>query len=60
GAESIIVCNTVVNAAGLAADTGEAARFADIGIKTITIGDASSPRGLRSCFEDAWSTAFRL
>jgi 2,4-dienoyl-CoA reductase-like NADH-dependent reductase (Old Yellow Enzyme family)/pyruvate/2-oxoglutarate dehydrogenase complex dihydrolipoamide dehydrogenase (E3) component len=60
GAESIIVCNTVVNAAGLAADTGEAARFAGLGIKTITIGDASSPRGLRSCFEDAWSAAFRL
>ncbi|MDR0520074.1 MAG: NAD(P)/FAD-dependent oxidoreductase [Clostridiales Family XIII bacterium] len=60
GNENIIVCNTAVNATGLVADRDEAAKFAGLAAKTITLGDANSARGIRSCFEDAWSAAFGI
>jgi NADH dehydrogenase FAD-containing subunit len=60
GAEGVIPCDTAIAAIGLTPDTSEAAMYTELGVPTVTIGDAASSRNIRSCFEEAWAAAFGL
>jgi 2,4-dienoyl-CoA reductase-like NADH-dependent reductase (Old Yellow Enzyme family)/NADH dehydrogenase FAD-containing subunit len=60
GKEDMIECDTVITAIGLTPDKAETDRFAELRIRTITIGDANASRNIRSCFEEAWAAAFSL
>jgi len=58
--EKTIMAESVVIAIGLQADESNAARYEDLGVQAVRIGDCKSAQTFYTCNEDAWRAVFQL
>ncbi len=52
--------DTIVMAIGLTANNEENAKYDDLGVKTVRIGDCKQARNISKCFHEAWHAVFQL